>query len=486
MTYHEKTRRRSGRCGRMGIVSLHIICALTSAALADPSKQDAAKAEGAKADSAKAGATPPADFSKGVLYGTVVDVVSGQPVADATVALQDKSGKVIAWTKTDAKGQYAIAAEPLAVLQLRPSRGGGLLSRMVKGAGKVVSAPVKVAAGAAKATADTVKQVDPVGTVRAAAVAAVTGNPAPVAAQIVGGTLSSAKQTAAQAQETAVRVMLGERQATPKEKREGLVPGEVQIAVTAANYKDLKAKAGAYWLEPASTTEGKAAEGKAAGAQLGTQAWLEKVRLAPAASDKASAVENLAVLLTEPRLEPGLAPQGSTIKMSVKLQAPPERALKVRVFAREDKKRKLVELKPQGNNLFAGEMTLDAATPVGNTVITIIALRTEPVEVNLRESKDDALLDFAQKLDEMDAGKPYDFDPRIMASENRIDMTLTVLDPKQVTPPASPTTPPATSPPAPPAAPAAPAPTPPAPASPAAAPAPPAPPAPAPSPTPKT
>lgn len=424
---------------------LYIFSAFTMATQAQEPKETP-KAEATKSDTGKtenpkteaAAEAPSADLSKGVLYGAVVDAVKGQPVAEATVALQDKDGKVIAWTKTDAKGQYAIAADPLAVLQLRPSQRRGLLAGLLKGAGKVVTAPVKVAGQVAKAATDTVKQVDPVQTVRSAAVAVATGNPAPVVAQVAGNAVNSVKTAAEQAPENAVRVALGERQATAKEKRQTLAPGEVQIVVSAPNYKDLKGKAGAYWLEPKSAESGQA---------LGTQAWLEKVKLAPTASDKASEVENVAVLLVEPRLEPSLAPRGSRVKMSVKLQVPPEKTFKVRVFAREEKKRTIVELKSEANHLFTGELAMDPATPVGETTITIVALRSEPVEINLRESKADPLLDFAQKLDEMDAGKPYDFDPRIMASENRIDLTLTVLDPKQATPPtatppAAPSTPP--------------------------------------------
>jgi len=87
------------------------------------------------------------------------------------------------------------------------------------------------------------------------------------------------------------------------------------------------------------------------------------------------------------------------------------------------------------------------------------------------------LLAWAAQREDLDADKPYHFDPRIMASENRLDLKMTILDPKQETPP--PTTPAPGTPPVPatppaPAAPTAPAPaatpapavTPPAPATP--------------------
>src|SRR2546427_12141620 len=84
------------------------------------------------------------DFRKGALYGKVIDVATGRPVAGATVALRDKSGKVVAWTKTGADGQYAIAADTLKLLQLQPSRRRGLLAGLGHGRGQGVTAPAKV------------------------------------------------------------------------------------------------------------------------------------------------------------------------------------------------------------------------------------------------------------------------------------------------------------------------------------------------------
>lgn len=414
-------------------------------------------------------AAPPADFRKGALRGHVVDAVTGKPLADATVALQDKNGKVVAWSKTDANGDYAIASDTLGVLGLRPSRRRGLLASLARGVGQVVSAPVKIAA-------DVVKQVNPVGTVKSAVVSAATGSPIPLASQVVQTVTNQAQQ---KAKETAVKTMLGERQAAPpKDKRDEVVPGEVRIAVSAPGYQEVRAKAGAYWMEPADEApknETKEQQAK----RVGVRAWLENVKLAPAGApaDKKGEVENAALLLAAPRLEPSLAAPGGTVHVVVTLQAPPPPpgktlAQSVRVFAREDKKHTTVELKsadPNAPNVYTGDLTLDAKMPVGDTTVSVVALRADPVEVNLHESKADPLLDFAQRLDELDPGQPYDFDPRIMASENRLDLQLTVLDPKQSTPAATVPAPaviPATAPPATPPAPAAPPATPPAPAKP--------------------
>jgi hypothetical protein len=381
----------------------------------------------------------PAEPGQGALYGKVVDTTTGKPIPEATVALQEKNGKVIAWTKTDAQGQYAIPTDALKTLQLRPSRRRGLLSSMARGIGKVVTVPVKAAINGATAVA---KQANPVATVKATAISVATGNPVPVVSQVAGTTAASiAENSKKQARENAARAVMGERLSQPAAKKDELVPGEVLLAVSAPNFKAVKGKAGAYWLEQiAAATEKEE--------KRGTRAWLETVKLAPAAGDKNSEIEKMAVLLGEARLDPVLAPAGATLNISTKLMTPAGQPLVARVFAREDKKKKVVELKPQGGNVFAGQLVLDPKTPIGETTVTIVALRAEPIEVDLKESKEDPLLYFAEQLDELDADKAYDFDPRIMASENRLDLKVTILDPKQANP---------TSPAAAPAAPAAPA-----------------------------
>ena len=39
----------------------------------------------------------------------------------------------------------------------------------------------------------------------------------------------------------------------------------------------------------------------------------------------------------------------------------------------------------------------------------------------------------AEHLDSLNSDKPYRFDPQIMASENRLDLKITVLDPSRQT-----------------------------------------------------
>lgn len=367
------------------------------------------------------------EFRKGAIYGRVLDS-SGKPVQDATVALQDRDGKVLAWTKTNAQGEYALAADPMTALVLRPSRRRGLLEQCARAVGDVVTAPVKIVGNAV---------ANPGQTIKAAAVSVGTGTPAPLAAQAavpVLGDKSIGDETGKNARDTAVKTAAGENP-NAKGKKPVVEKGEALLLVNAPNFKEAKGKAGAYWLDGPVPDKEK---------PLGMQAWLETVKLAPASSDKSSEIVQEALTLTDPFVEPTLVPAGDTVKLKVRLQSPPGGEHKVRVFAREARKEVVVELLPQegqDKNLFVGMMTLDPKTPAGETTLTIAALRAEPVEVNLDKKKADPLVLFVKRLDDMKADKPYQYDPRIMASENRLDIKLTVLDVKKGTPAAPPSSP---------------------------------------------
>ncbi|MBW3622776.1 MAG: carboxypeptidase-like regulatory domain-containing protein [Armatimonadetes bacterium] len=371
------------------------------------------------------------DLKPGAIYGRVVDL-AGKPVGDATVALMDKDGKVVAWTKTGSDGQYLLAVDSLKILRLQPSRQKGLLSRIAGGIGKVVTAPLRIADSALDTATGVARETVRSGAAdlaKGAAASVVTGNPAPVASGVAQNVAKATRKqiqekTKKQLQDKAARAVLNERQSTPKEKRKTLLPGEILIAVSAPNYKEVRSQAGTFWMEPAEEEK-----------SLGPRAWLETVKLAPAASDRKSEVASEAILLTEPRMEPSMVPSGGTVNVSVKLKVPAGMTPNVRVFAREDRKKKVVELTRGEGNSYSGQLPLDPQTPHGPTTVTLVALRAEPVEVKLPKTKEeDPLLKFAAELDDLDPDRPYDYDPRIMASENRIDLPLTVLNPKLGTP----------------------------------------------------
>ncbi len=369
-----------------------------------------------------------ADFHRGVFYGRVRDLATGKPVADAIVAIEDKSGRVVAWTRTNAEGQYAVAADPLKTLCLPPSRNRSLLAKVARGVGQVAMAPVEVAGAAFKVVKDTVSMK----TVESVAMAAATGDPGPVIVQIAGSTRGTVDGVNGQAQTSAkvatVKTVFGEPVGAPAH-RETFPPGTLRVLVSATGYQKVSDRASAYWLDPPTVwgTE-----------PVGPQAWLDTVDLALASDGKKkSAIASEAVLLTDPTLEPAVVPAGASIKLSVKLKCPVELAPEVRVFAREARTHTVVELLAQPGKdacLFSGELALPANTPPGDTVVTLVGLHSAPIEVGLATARTDPLKEFARRVDDLDPRKRYEYDPRIMATANRCDLPLTVLNPDLATP----------------------------------------------------
>ena len=59
----------------------------------------------------------------------------------------------------------------------------------------------------------------------------------------------------------------------------------------------------------------------------------------------------------------------------MRVRTPAGQKLPLRVFARERKHGTTVELRTQGDGLFAAYLVLDAKTPVGDTVVSLAAFR---------------------------------------------------------------------------------------------------------------
>jgi hypothetical protein len=73
---------------------------------------------------------------------------------------------------------------------------------------------------------------------------------------------------------------------------------------------------------------------------------------------------------------------------------------------------------------------------LGDATVCIAALRGEPVGVKLDVKNTEAVIRYVKRMESMEAGKQYGYDPMVMASQNRADVKITVLSPKAETPPA--------------------------------------------------
>lgn len=360
-------------------------------------------------------------YQKGVLYGTVLDT-AGKPVAGATVALQRQDGKILGWCTTNAQGQYALPVDPKVALNLY-SHHKSLLEQCANAVGEAAMIPVR-------AVGSVVTQPGP--TVRSAASSVASGTPAPLVGETIATGLpaqtagQAAGQTAQAAGGAAAYTALGGTPPPPPPKTN---PGKATILISAKGFKDAQLQPTAFWM--AAPVESKTTP-------IGLQAWLETVKIAPTAAKDECAVQPQALSIASATVEPSNVPAGKIVTITAVLSAPPDASRPIRVFAREAGKNTVVELTPGADHkTYTGQMTIDPKAAVGETTISIGALRTDPVEVKLNPKKGDPLPEFCRRLDEMSAKKPYVYDPLTMGAANRQDVKLNVLSAAPSAPPKS-------------------------------------------------
>jgi hypothetical protein len=360
-------------------------------------------------------------FFRGAVYGKVLDD-SGKPLAGATVVLVARTGKVLTWTKTGDDGTYALAANPKVALDIQPSKNRGLLMQCCNAATEVAMAPVKVVANMV---------ANPGLTVAAAGVSIASGTPAPLEAQAIASNLPN--------HETVVQTQLATQGAVaaqafgvgPKPTpRDFSTEGQADLLIEAPGFKKAALTSNAYWIEPPTDGSGK---------RIGLRAWIDPVKLAPTDGKGNAQVESEAFSLESATVAPSLVPAGDPVQITAKIAGPLDSDHPIRVFAREWPRNEVVELFPgKDKSVYEGSMTLDRTCSLGDATICIGALRAEPVEVKLNAKNNAALFRFVRRLDSMQAGQPYGYDPMVMASENRMDVKITVLSPKSETPPPAP------------------------------------------------
>jgi len=354
-------------------------------------------------------------FKAGVLRGQILDP-SGKPVANATVAVQQADGKILGWSKTDAEGKYFIPADPKFALNLRPSHCRGLLEECVRTASNAAMDVVRAAGSTV---------LNPGNTVRTGAVAVASGTPGQDVEAGTGASIPTAAVLPGQVGQAAGgaatnRALLG----LPK----GFVPppcahGQADLLISAPGFKEACIADAAYWLDPPQVD---------AVEPVGVQAWMQTIKLAPPTGKTACEVQSGAVSLSDLTVQPALVPIGDTMDIRVKLNSPdPTICQKIRVFARLMPSDTVVELSPIAGqkDIYGASMPISRKTHVGESRLSVGALRTEPIEVRLNAKKADPLATFVKRTDDMNGGKPYGYDPFVMASVNRLDAKVVILAP---------------------------------------------------------
>lgn len=342
-----------------------------------------------------AGAIRPAKAADDLVWATgrVMDA-QGRPLANATIAIYDDANKVVDYAKTDANGDYAVAV-PRRVLHLDKKRQSFLT--------QVISGVTRFVGGAAGFVANPV---------RAGAQAITSSQAANTTDPLTRGGIAAGGMVVDQV----LSFVAPNSRPKPTAQEERKMPGALVIKAVAPDRKDLVGIAKVYWMQQETF--------KAGGKQSRTvAAWLDPVHLAPVTSEASSIISSEYLHFTAARLEPSIAEVGQRVRILAKLPAPPEPPIYPIVVARNNRTGQMWELEYVEAGIYEGEFVVDKKFPQHDQTISILAYASKDTKPGRRKEVEDSL----NRAGMWDIKKPFRYDPLLVVSRNRADLTLTVV-----------------------------------------------------------
>jgi hypothetical protein len=329
---------------------------------------------------------PPASAEDLVwLTGRVMASDSRSPLKDALVAVYDEKNRVADYAKTDSEGVYTLAV-PRSALRL-DKKSKGFLHKVAGGVTKLVGGMS--------------------GPIRAGLRAAASAVPASgIAAQAGVGVASGVAQN-----------LVGSMK-TRSGKQSEIPPGALAMKVTMPGRNDVVAAASVYWMQEEVYRAGRKE-------QRVLSAWMDPVYLAPAESRTDSAIGSPYLLFSEARIEPSIAEPGQTVILSAFIPTPPEPRTPIVVVGRNSRTGEIIPLSHAGEGRYRGEIRVDKKHPRDDQVITIVAYAEQTDETGRSKQVEDAI----QKSGLFDSGRTFTYNPLLVASRNRAEVTLTVVEP---------------------------------------------------------
>lgn len=315
------------------------------------------------------------------------------PLAGAIVAVYDDKNHVVDYTRTDAYGEYTLAV-PRSALHLNKKGGGGFLHQVVSGVSSVVSGAARMMAYPLRAG------------IRVAQDAANAGDPLTKLGVGAAGGIAN----------LLVDNMSPREKSRAQQARS--LPGVLVVKATMPGCNDAVSLARVYWVEEQNfVLDGKAKRGLAA--------WVDPVQMTPAGDEKPSTISSDYLTFTEARLEPSIAEPGQVVQIIAKLPDPPAPRTPCIVVARNHRTGRTFELRPEGGGYYRGELRVDKKNPRNDQALTIVAYADQDDKPGRNKKAEDAI----KKAGLFDPNKPYVYDPLLVVSRNRAEVTLTVVEP---------------------------------------------------------
>jgi len=319
---------------------------------------------------------------------------SGRAISGAIIAVYDDNNRVLDYARTDESGDYALSL-PHHALHLQEHHGKGFIADVYGGV-------TRFAGGTAEFVANPIR----------AGVRAVTSSEVSAFADpLTKGGLAAGSFILDRA-----LFAVAPRPKHPADIELRKMPGAFLIKVIAPDRNDLVGVTRVYWLEKETF--------KAHGRQTETlAAWLDPIQLTPTSSDRPSSIQSTYLNFTGARMEPSLAEVGQVVRLSATLQAPPDPVIRTIVIARDTRTGKTWELQSVGKGRYEAEIEVDKHFARDDHPFVILAYPAS-------EQKPGRRRDVEQHLDAAgmwDTKRPYVYDPLIVVSRNRAELTLTVL-----------------------------------------------------------
>ena len=318
----------------------------------------------------------------------------GEPIANGVVLAYNTNNTVAAWAKTDSEGEYALPV-PQYLLHLQQPHGGGFLSQVIGGAEHLVggaidffTSPLRAGVGAA-----------------ASGVASTMVNP------LAKGGIAAANIVLDQ---TLFAPEDHDKKQVPEQTRN--LPGALLIKAIAPNCADLTAVARIYWLQDnLAEVNGKTLKARVA--------WLDPLTMASVNSDHASHVSGDYLTFKSARLVPSIAQAGDSVQIFAQISFPSSPETPIVVVARNVRTGKIWRLHSEGDGFYERDIQIDRSFPLNDQSISILAYAADTKHPGRRKNVEGAILHSGL----WDPLKPYRYEPLLVASRNRADLTLTIL-----------------------------------------------------------
>jgi hypothetical protein len=367
--------------------------------------------------------------------GRILAADGKTPVPDAAIAVYDEKGNVIAHGKTDVDGRYSMAV-PRGALHLTKRRGsffGGLL----KGAGGLLN----VAAGLAPMAMGGFGGIPGLagGGLPLAAMSGLSGagNPLSAASGLLaaqsalstfkgahGGAPSPAAMEAMRRRASARRLSRDDNSEQDADVDLAFEfgsapaansPGAMIFRIASPGREEVGGVGQIYWIQDDTIDVG----GKK---RKQTTAWVDPVWLAKQGEGAPSRIVRGYFAFQAASVDPAIVETGQKVTISARLPLPEEPKVQVVVVARNAKTGATWQLLPSEGAVYRAEIPVEDGFSKNDQTISVLAYAASGEEGRSKKAEDAIDRAGMWKLE-----RPYEYNPKIVSSRNRLDLRLTVV-----------------------------------------------------------